>query len=397
MQGRASGMTLNCHIDNMLSISLSSEKLFHAMAAKIRGRIFCLVTSFLRYHFCWQCLRSCRHRRVGLAILVTWDEQLGLFLDWFPGEYDNYEQSWQDGLNEVAQPHEHIHHIFAPVSASAIGDHIFFVQQYMDGNPANIYRQRLYSLTTDTSEKAIRLTIFSFKDEDKYRDAHLSPAVLKELQSSELVERPGCEVYWRFNPEQDYFEGYMHEKACSFVSQRSGKKIYITDDLRLTANEIWIRDEAFDESGNRVFGNEAGIHHKNRKVRYFTGWGGFKKAGRDAVKDRPEDEWFFARDILIHNEGQIVSIPDDAGNPSGYSVQLALLTCQDDETSSCQGSTASVLKLGLIEDATGETLVYSWANPDAERIGINVRWAQVGLTLQSQDSEFGFDVDSMTR
>jgi hypothetical protein len=317
------------------------------------------------------------------------DTQFETFLQWFPGEYDNYEQSWQDGLANVAQPHEHIHHIFAPAAAPAIGEQIFFVQQYMDGNPANIYRQRLYSLTVDENENAIRLTIYSFKDEEKYRDAHLRPDSLASLQPDELIERPGCEVYWRFD--QDHFTGYMQDKACSFVSQRSGKTIYVTDNLRLTEDAIWIRDEAFDADGNRIFGNEAGIHHKNRKVRYFAGWGGFKKTGREAIEDSEDDEWFFERNIVIHDEGQIVSIPDDDGNASGYSVQLASLTCQQDASSSCQGSTAAVLKLGLIDDATGKTISYAWANPEAERIGINVRWAQVGLTLKPVNTAFGFD------
>ena len=93
------------------------------------------------------------------------DDQLDKFLTWFPGEYDNYEQAWQDKLDEVAQPHEHIHHIFYPVAAPEIGEHIFFVQQYMDGDPENIYRQRLYKLEKDTRENALRLTIFSFQDE----------------------------------------------------------------------------------------------------------------------------------------------------------------------------------------------------------------------------------------
>jgi len=335
---------------------------------------------------------------VGMALAVAMqlasandlDAQLATFLKWFPGEYDNYEQFWQDGLNKVEQPHEHIHHIFAPAEAPSIGDHIFFVQQYLGGDPANIYRQRLYSLTTDQKENALRLTILSFKDEAAYRDAHLRPASLLTLQPEELVERPGCEVYWRYDQEEDYFTGYMQEQACSFVSERSGKKIYITDNLRLSSNEIWIRDEAFDVDGNRIFGNVAGIHHKNRKVRYFKGWAGFKKAGRAAIEDSADDEWFFARDILLHNEGQIAPILDDAGNPSGYSIQLAMLTCQQDDTSSCRGSTVSVLKLGLIDDATGATLAYSWANPMAERIGINVRWAQAGLAQQESTPEFGF-------
>jgi len=308
-------------------------------------------------------------------------DDLNLFLQWFPGEYDNYEQHWQDLEDKVEQVHEHIHHIFLKVDAPQVGDNVFFVQQYMDGDPSNVYRHRLYSLTEDKQENAIRLTIYSYKDEPKYLNAHLNPAILKALSKDELIERPGCEVFWKLNNE-GYFDGYMKERACSFVSQRSGKKIYITDTLRLTEDEIWIQDEAFDEQGNRIFGNLAGIPHKNRKVRYFSGWAGVKVKGPAATTE--DDEWHFNSEVLIHNEGHIVPILTEGGEPSGYSVQLAQLTYQNVPT--------PIQTLKIVDDATGEAAVYSWANVGADRIGINVRWAQTGLTLS--ETQYGFDVES---
>ncbi|MCP4925607.1 MAG: hypothetical protein GY916_06670 [Gammaproteobacteria bacterium] len=303
------------------------------------------------------------------------------FLDWFPGEYDNYAQVWQQELDGAEHMLEHLHHIFASVSVPAVGDNIFFVQQYLDGDPKKVYRQRLYKIDLDDEEQAIRLTIFSFRDEQKYLDAYLQPAILAGLSSGDLIARPGCEVYWTFVG--DHFKGYMKERACNFVSERSGKKIFITDDLRLTKDEIWIRDEAFDADGNRIFGNVDGIHHKNRKVRYFTGWGGVKIAGPGAAED--DDEWHFLPQFVIHNEGQIVPIVGKEGQLSGYSIQLAFLTYQN--------TSRPVLKLGLIDDKTGKTISYSWANPDAEMIGLNLRWAQVGLRLKQTGTAFGYTID----
>ena len=299
------------------------------------------------------------------------------FLDWFPGEYDNHEQVWQEEIDEVSEPHEHLHHIFAPVSAPAIGEHIFFVQQYLDGEPANIYRQRLYRFSVDEPENAIRLDIYSFREEARYRNAHLEPQKLTSLQPEQLTNMPGCEVYWRFD--ETHFTGYMKDKACTYVSKRNGERIFITDNLRLTDDEIWIRDEAFDANGNRIFGNKSGIHHKNRKVRYFTGWGGVKINGPMAKID--DEDWHFIRDIRIHNEGQLIEITDAVGQPTGWSIQLAQLTYQDSQT--------KVVKLGLV-DSSGYTVAYSWASPDANRIGINLRWAQIGLTQKAVTPAFGF-------
>ena len=319
------------------------------------------------------------------------EDDFSLFLQWFPGEYDNHEQHWQDKLDQAEQVHEHLHHIFLKVDAPDVGEHTFFVEQYMDGDPSNVYRRRLYSFSLDPVEQAIRLDIYSFSDEEKYANAHLTPEIFTDLNRAGLVDRPGCEVYWKFAT--DHFHGYMKDKACSVVSARSGKRIYVTDDLRLTADEIWIRDEAFFEEGSRVFGNAAGIHHKNRKVQYYNGWAGVSSAGPALALDDgnwalTDGEWGFTGDLdnfgrfVIHNEGQIVPIPDKDGSPSGYSVQLAKLTYQN--------TTVPILTLKIREDSTGKTLAYSWTKTAADRIGINARWVQSGLTLRPGQPSYGF-------
>ncbi len=323
--------------------------------------------------------------------VVTLEDDFNLFLQWFPGEYDNHEQHWQDKLDQAEQVHEHLHHIFYRVDAPAVGKNTFFVEQYMDGDPSNVYRRRFYSFSLDPVEQAIRLDIYSFGDEEKYANAHLTPEIFTDLNRAGLVDRPGCEVYWKFAT--DHFHGYMKDKACSVVSARSGKRIYVTDDLRLTADEIWIRDEAFFEDGSRVFGNEAGIHHKNRKVQYYNGWAGVSSAGPAMALDDgnwalADGEWGFTGDLdnfgrfVIHNEGQVVPIPAKDGSPSGYSVQLAKLTYQN--------TTVPILTLKIREDSTGKTLAYSWTKTAADRIGINARWVQSGLTLRPGQPSYGF-------
>ncbi len=52
--------------------------------------------------------------RVSAADQLSADLQR--FLDWFPGEYDNHEQVWQQKLDGAEDVLEHLHHIFAPVS-----------------------------------------------------------------------------------------------------------------------------------------------------------------------------------------------------------------------------------------------------------------------------------------
>ncbi len=304
------------------------------------------------------------------------DRQLALLLEWFPGEWDNHEQHWRHKTVERREkPHDWIHHVFRPVQVPAIGEHAFFVRQTFGDQPDRVYRQRLYRFTVDPERSAVRLSIYTFRDEARYADGWRDPSILTDLGPADLETRPGCDVFWRLEPTARYFEGEMEAGACRFRSERLGKDIVIHDDLRLSSEELWIRDVATDLDGNRVFGDPDGEHHENRKVRYFSGWAAIKRDGPEAPPD--SRDWIGMRDILMHNEGGRVRVVDGDGNPVGYTIELARLTYQNSQT--------PILKLGVIDDASGKTIAYAWNEPDGRRLGINLGWFQAGVTIKAEN------------
>lgn len=300
--------------------------------------------------------------------------QMDTLLAWFPGEWDNHEQHWQQAkVEKVENPIERIHHVFAPVEAPAIGAHTFFVKQYLDGDPSKVYRQRLYAFSRNDARGAIQLDIYAFNDERAFADAHLRPEILKALSLDQVRATKGCEVYWRWNI--DHFIGEMEKDACRVNSPRLGRTIVINDTLMLSESELQISDVARDEAGNVIFGRPDGPPHKNRKVRYFTLWGGVKKGGQNAKPD--EQSWDFTSGKLIHNEGGVMRIvDDDTGEDSGYSVRLEQLTYQNTKV--------PILKLVLMDSKNDQQINYIWANPDATNIGMNLGWMQVGLTRKPE-------------
>jgi hypothetical protein len=305
-----------------------------------------------------------------------------LFHQWFAAEFDNYEQNWQDKIDaekdKELQIHEHIHHVFAPVDAPVLPGEIYFVKQYMDGDPSKVYRQRLYQFIRNEDKAALQLNIYRFKDEAKYADSHLTPELFQRLSMDEVTTYKGCEVYWTFNGE--YFDGNMGKTSCAIKSKRSGKMLYFNDTLRLTNSEIWIADSATDEDGKYVFGNKKGISHINRKVTYFTGWGGNRIGGKDADKDA---KWHFTSKIVMHNEGQIFpSVDDKTGEKSDYSIHLAKLTYQNTKD--------PILKLGLINNKTGKTVTYIWSDRNNVKTGMNLRWMQTGIKVKEIRPHFSF-------
>ncbi len=118
---------------------------------------------------------------------------------------------------------------------------------------------------------------------------------------------------------------------------------------------------------------EGGPNYSARRVRYYNGWAAL---GRQRINaDAAADDFIFLNDLRLHDEGFIVSITD-AGQSTGYAIELSRLTHQNTRT--------AVLKLGIINEAIGETLAYSWTDPRSERIGLNLRWIQSGLTKAAQ-------------
>jgi hypothetical protein len=318
------------------------------------------------------------------------DADFQRFISWLGGEWNNNEQVWQQQVDAKAKSATvsadekitHTHHIFAPVVAPRIGSHIYYVQQSLDGDLTKSYRQRVYRFTQDAAERAIKLEIFTPLDEKAFFDAHKRPEMFAGLEMNMLRPAPGCEVYWRYDVASKSFEGTMKPNACSFVSQRfGGKRIIITDTLKLTESEIWINDQARDEQGGYVFGSKTNTPVKNRKVRYFTGWVYIHRDGPTGdVGDRKK--FAFRRDIMIHNEGQRIPIRYDDGTESPYLLELAQLTYQNTRT--------AILKMAVIDKATMKNVFYIWAQPDGTRVGINHGWIQVGLTQKASRVAYGF-------
>ncbi|MCS6967492.1 MAG: chromophore lyase CpcT/CpeT [Cytophagales bacterium] len=298
---------------------------------------------------------------------TTLQQDLDTMMVWFAGEFDNFLQVWLEKRDSVKPEliHEHIHSIFAPVEVPAFGKNVFYVKQYMDGDPKKIYRQRLYHFSIDAAEKAIRLDIYSFPVDSLYYDAHLQPEKLRSLTPNQLINTPGCAVFWKRNG--DHFIGYMKPKACHFVSKRTGKRIYITDSLKLTPQEIWIRDEAEDEDGNYVFGHKAKIPHKLKRVKYYTGW---------MVVQNPlqQNQYFTMRNLRLHNQGDKVRFVTEKGEPTKYWLELSEVV---------YGKDLNVLKLAIYEDGKPEAIAYTWGTPDAKRLGLNMRTLQAGVTLEN--------------
>jgi len=304
--------------------------------------------------------------------------------EWLTGEFDNFQQVWlekeEKDKGKPVEMHEQIHSLFQRVNAPAFGSTVLYVKQYLDGDPRKIYRQRLYALKPNPQENAVQLDIYAFAVDSLFYDVPRNPQKVERLTPTAMTTTAGCAVYWKRSADGSAFVGYMKDKACNFVSKRSGKKVFVTDSLRLTRDELWIRDEASDEQGNYVFGHKGKIHHKLKRCRMFTGFMVVKKdspnnARKDSVGRESNEEYITLRNLTLHDQGGRVRCVSDKGEQTNYSVELSQVIYQ---------TGLPVLKLAIYEEGNPKAIAYTWANTDARRIGINLRYVQAGFSLPEE-------------
>ena len=121
-------------------------------------------------------LAGCQSTESGGEV-ADLEQDLAEMLVWFPGVYDNYEQIEAERLADLpaALRHRHLNHTFFPVEISGIPGRQLYAQQYQHHDPANLYRQRIYSFEPDPTEGAVRLTIYTPNSPEDLIDIHLDP------------------------------------------------------------------------------------------------------------------------------------------------------------------------------------------------------------------------------
>lgn len=297
------------------------------------------------------------------------------FLTWFEGRFDNDGQvlfAEQLGVPEDSR-HEHIHSIFKRVDLPAIGEHVFYVEQYSGGDPSNIYRQRIYLFTPVSETGEIRLDIMAPMDPAPLVGAYRDPSLLDGLTMDDLIAYPQCAVYWTRRENQ--YVGVTRRGECRVESRRSGRTLLIEDDLLLTEDMIWIQDRAETEDGDYVYGNRAGIAHQLRRARPFQCWVAVLNGAShgDSGEGAASSDWDFRRGVFIHDQGGRALITTNEDEPRTVELRLRDVRWPGE-------SRRPSLTLYVHEEGADRAISYAWAEGGAQRVGINLRWLQASCT-----------------
>mgnify|MGYP002713263316 CR=1 FL=1 len=303
----------------------------------------------------------------GNALML--DKNLSLFAKWYPGIYDNYNQVnfETNGYSgpPPKYPHGRIPQIIHRIENSKLGKYVFYQQQYADGEYEKVYRQRIFIMTPDYEAQGIRQKTFDFKNREAFIDAHLSPGKLENLSSDDLVSLfgEGCSTVWR--KQGDQFKGDIEKGQCIYDSKRHpGEKRLIHSSNILTPNSIFSMEGGTKLDGSFVFGQKDGVYYHSRKAREFTCWAYIK---HDDGSDN------FYKSLKTHDQGKKLYLGNQKDKENRTYIRLK-------QTIFPTGDWKDVFELFVHKNGEDKAVSYTWTNPDANRIGINLRWLQVGCS-----------------
>lgn len=286
----------------------------------------------------------------------------------WPGDYDNREQLGFDasvGKKDMdSGGHLRVHSQIRRVEVPALGDYVLYVEEYKNNDPTSIFRQRLYVLSADEEEKAIRLKLMFFKDGKSLLGAHENPSLLKALDSNAVSSLKGCDVFIR--RDGDWLAGAMQPKTCVFGE--GNKRRYSDYQLRVTSGQYWFRDRILNAATDAVMEQVADFSwHQLEKARWFSCMIDFpRESGGPPVVTHHYAE--------MHDQGGTFPFT----HPDGRDM---VLTMRNNWSYGMQRETfVIVVQQG---DESGPTLVYAWGNPGADRIGVNPGYLRVQCDLNT--------------
>jgi len=300
--------------------------------------------------------------RKGVAPANATDA-LGRLEEALAGDYDNDEQvraasSAALSGSRLAVPHlrEHLRRL----EHGRGGD--FWLWQLQQADQANTASSSwVYRIAMSGDGQRVILTPYRALDPAKVAAEFADPKLEFRFVPERWAELAPCALSGEWKNQQ--FVAAADAGACSALLPGLGEAAALLP-LRFMVDGEMLRTATFADQAR---GADAAI--EARLVRWFVGWSAINGGGPNAKPGN--QDWHTHDDLRVSSSGGRVALRWRDGAASGYSLEL--------QRRSYPERKLTVLQLNVIEDATGRAIGYTWTSPNADIIGINLGWLQVGL------------------
>ncbi len=276
-----------------------------------------------------------------------YERDLQVIAEMLVGGFDNANQSYFDRRGDRDVKHRRIHVDVTRVDAENLGEHVFVASAYWDGDDTADADDQLWVLAADDAAGAVRMRVWS---------------LAKSLQADAILEGEtldddaACDLYWQ-------------REAAQFRATSDSCTGTRPSEMVLSDRQLWMQ-----------LGEEDGGDYQMHRIRNFEcyadmpGVGG----GRDIPYRRYEG-------FRIHDQGGAVWFDSDDGRRLGISLFLV-----DWPINNYEGIfTRDSFVIYVSEEIDGERKEhgYAFTVPQADRIGINLKWILASCYMKSNRFE----------
>ncbi len=257
-----------------------------------------------------------------------------LFASYLRGEWDNFQQCWLENTETeshriaTAYPHRHLHSVFTPDSSTGLSQ--WRVEHY-EGR-----QQRLLARYT----------------------MHLSEHSNGQLQTD----------FWPATPDSSpdarpFSIRWTLANGIFLGQQKQRHSLYV-----LKKDTLLLLDED-------LFQQPDSTPYRLLKCRFFRGWIQYP------MEHIHKDSVYFYSGLTLHDQGGTAQLQFSDKTLGEYTVELTQLV---------HSRRTPILKLAIYTEPpeqlhwNSRAVAYSWADPAARRIGVNIRKVVSGWTLISE-------------
>jgi len=302
------------------------------------------------------------------APLTRMQKELASVLTLWPGDYDNREQVQIDtdmGRKTMEQgAHRRVHAAVRRVDLPQIGAHVLYVEDYVDNDAAKSFRHGLYVLSADETSKSVRAALWGFREPAKWVGAVRDLDRLKALTAADLTETPGCDLLLR--RDGDEIGGGSDPKTCI-----TGKNRALDFQVRLTTEQVSFRERSLETKSGKTVEEFGGFAwHQMERARFFS-------CMIDPPRPQRRADGLGTYVVRIHDQGGTFTFKYVDGRTLFMSLR---------NTWSYNMNRKTLVVTLQENDENGAGLGYAWAQPGADRLGMNPLWIHIQCDLDTPEN-----------
>jgi hypothetical protein len=288
-----------------------------------------------------------------------------------PGVYDNVNQAYFDKRRALpdADRHERIRTTITRVNAPAFGEYAFLWvnRRGADASAPTSWRIATLELASDPSVVVMR----HFFPEDNSP----TPPDVATLVPQKLRSTPGCE--YEFVRRADHYAGRQRARACRF--QWEGRPVYTDNEIQVSRSDLWFHDHKYEvNGGRRITGVASGEPFWLERARLFHCYADVPGVGGGRAEPFERFDG-----LTLYDKGDVAWFRTTRGEPRELGISLQAVTWHVlNERGGAFNRDSLVLYVReRLANGTVEERGYSFTSPDADRIGVNLKWLLANCAL----------------